>query len=82
LQVSAPSAAKINHRKIKSPTPTTVEASAPPAPAAEANVGSNGHELKAGEIAVLAYSYWEARGGQYGSAEEDWFRAEQELGAQ
>jgi hypothetical protein len=31
------------------------------------------------EIAVLAYFYWEARGGQDGSAEEDWLRAEQEL---
>jgi hypothetical protein len=31
------------------------------------------------EIAVLAYRYWEARGGQDGSAEEDWLRAEQEL---
>ena len=31
------------------------------------------------EIARLAYSYWDARGFQGGSAEEDWFRAEQEL---
>ena len=31
------------------------------------------------EIAKLAYSYWEARGYQGGSAEEDWARAEQEL---
>jgi hypothetical protein len=30
------------------------------------------------EIARLAYSYWEARRGQGGSAEEDWLRAEQE----
>jgi len=30
-------------------------------------------------IAQLAYSYWEARGCQGGSPEEDWFRAEQEL---
>ena len=30
-------------------------------------------------IAVLAYSYWEARGRQGGSAEEDWFQAEREL---
>jgi hypothetical protein len=30
-------------------------------------------------IAVLAYSYWEARGCQGGSPEEDWLRAEQEL---
>ena len=31
------------------------------------------------EIARLAHSYWEARGGQGGSAEDDWLRAEQEL---
>jgi len=31
------------------------------------------------DIAQLAYSYWEARGYQGGSPEEDWLRAEQEL---
>jgi hypothetical protein len=31
------------------------------------------------EIAHLAYSYWEARGGGHGSAEEDWLRAERDL---
>lgn len=31
------------------------------------------------EIAALAYSYWEARAFQDGSAEEDWLRAEKEL---
>jgi hypothetical protein len=31
------------------------------------------------QISELAYSYWEARGGQGGSPWEDWFRAEQEL---
>ena len=31
------------------------------------------------EIACLAYSYWEARGGEGGSSDEDWFRAEQEV---
>jgi hypothetical protein len=31
------------------------------------------------EIARLAYTYWEVRGGQGGSAEEDWYRAEREL---
>jgi hypothetical protein len=30
-------------------------------------------------IARLAYSYWEARGRQGGSPEEDWLRAEQQL---
>jgi hypothetical protein len=33
------------------------------------------------EIAQLAYSYWEGRGYQGGSSEEDWLRAEQELRA-
>ncbi len=31
------------------------------------------------EIARLAYLLWEARGGQGGSAEEDWLRAEREV---
>jgi len=31
------------------------------------------------EVAQLAYSYWEARGGEGGSPWEDWFRAEEEL---
>jgi hypothetical protein len=31
------------------------------------------------EIAKLAFSYWEARGCQGGSPEEDWARAEQEV---
>ena len=31
------------------------------------------------DIAELAYSYWEARGGRGGSPWDDWFRAEEEL---
>jgi len=31
------------------------------------------------EVAALAYSFWEARGCQGGSPEEDWVRAEQQL---
>lgn len=31
------------------------------------------------QIAKLAYFLWEARGGNGGSAEEDWYRAEQEI---
>ena len=30
-------------------------------------------------IAQLAYSYWEARGRQGGSPQEDWLRAEREV---
>jgi translation initiation factor IF-2 len=31
------------------------------------------------EIAALAFSYWESRGYQGGSPEDDWLRAETEL---
>ena len=31
-------------------------------------------------VSRLAYSYWEARGRNGGSPEEDWLRAERELG--
>ncbi len=43
--------------------------------AAEEAIDAPSHD----EVAELAYSYWEARGGHGGSAWEDWFRAEQEL---
>jgi hypothetical protein len=33
------------------------------------------------EIARIAYSYWEARGGRGGSEEDDWYRAEREWDA-
>ena len=33
------------------------------------------------QIAALAYTYWESRGYQGGSSEEDWLRAENELRA-
>ena len=32
-------------------------------------------------IAALAYEFWQARGCPDGTAEEDWFRAEQEIAA-
>jgi hypothetical protein len=31
------------------------------------------------KIALLAYTYWEERGRQGGSPEEDWYRAEREI---
>jgi hypothetical protein len=40
---------------------------------------SNPPVLDSGEIARLAYSFWEARGGHAGSPEQDWRRAEREL---
>ena len=35
--------------------------------------------VPADEIATLAFSYWESRGYQGGSPEEDWLRAENDL---
>ena len=37
------------------------------------------HSLPYDEVARLAHSYWQQRGGQHGQHVEDWFRAEQEL---
>jgi len=31
------------------------------------------------KVALLAYTYWEQRGRQGGSPEEDWYRAEREI---
>jgi hypothetical protein len=36
-------------------------------------------ELTDSEIATRAYSYWESRGFQGGSPEDDWYRAKLEL---
>jgi hypothetical protein len=46
---------------------------------AAAAVATSTLEVRHEEIAKLAYSYWERRGYQDGSAEEDWFRAEAQL---
>ena len=80
LTVSAGSAAVTARRKApvrgrakRAPLPG--EASAEPQSSSEAVV----HEPTQEEIAQLAYLYWEARGYQGGSSEEDWLRAEQEL---
>ena len=55
---------------------TTLSAAPADAPSTDAQL----FEAPAFEdIARLAYSYWEARGYQGGSPEEDWLRAEQEL---
>jgi hypothetical protein len=42
------------------------------------SVDGNGH-FDHGEVARLAYSYWEARGYQGGSPGDDWYRAQAEL---
>jgi hypothetical protein len=66
----APSAAVLETEI--SPAETTSSVTTIDQPAAAAG---SAHE----EISRLAYSYWEARGYQGGSPEEDWLRAEMEF---
>jgi Protein of unknown function (DUF2934) len=48
-------------------------------PVIEAPVTKVATQVTQEAVAQLAYSYWEARGYQGGSPEQDWLRAEQEL---
>lgn len=70
-------------RKIAEEAPakrhrTVKKAVEPKAVAAVAAAGAS-HHTNHHQIAELAYSYWELRGFQGGSPEDDWYRAEGEL---
>lgn len=57
---------------------TKTAAAASPAPANGNSTFPDEVSFKE-QIALLAYSYWEARGRQGGSPHEDWIRAEREI---
>ena len=63
-------ASKPRVSRVKSVTHSKTAA----APVAAPAVAPNAHEM----IAKIAYGYWESRGYQAGSAEQDWLRAERE----
>jgi hypothetical protein len=75
--VPADEAAPRSAAKPKAPamhkraTKKTIEAAVPASEAVSA--------ISTDEISRRAYSFWEARGYQGGTPEEDWFRAEREL---
>jgi hypothetical protein len=48
---------------------------------AAASNGAPDAGVDSSEIARMAHALWEARGGQDGSPEDDWIRAERELRA-
>ena len=48
-------------------------------PATQAETIASDSVVTSDAIAKLAYSYWEARGYEGGSPEEDWLHAEREL---
>ena len=62
-------------------TATPLTATSESDPAAPQIAAAVSHEPASDEIAHLAYTYWEARGYQGGSPQEDWLRAERELRA-
>ena len=68
-------AAHTKHVAASTPEPAVASPSSEPVAVPVAAVYIPSHE----EIAQLAFAYWEARGGQGGSPEEDWLRAEAEL---
>jgi hypothetical protein len=76
VSASAPARKRIVRRVTRAVAPLET-ASQPAAPKADAPASAGGPSWD--DVARLAYSYWEARGCQGGSPEEDWARAEREL---
>ena len=83
---SAASSAKRGATQVKSsasPTPKTPSKTSRSAITAESSVvrsWASETPMDRETVSRLAYSYWEARGRSGGSPEEDWLRAEEELG--
>ncbi len=74
---AAASAPAKKHRSSRSQTSRIL----PESEVSTAAIASLAQAVSPDQVARLAYSYWEARGCQGGSPEEDWLRAEQELRA-
>ncbi len=72
-------AAPVTHRRSVRASVTPAAVSAPVSATPVETVAPPMSEQE--QIAQLAYSYWEARGCQGGSPEEDWARAEREVRA-
>ena len=73
-------AARTRSRRTASPVEATpAPAAEPVAPAPEAVAAAAVVGPAYEDIARLAYSYWETRGCQGGSPDEDWLNAEREL---
>lgn len=75
--MSAPSPKRVP----KTPRPDATEMQDSPAQPGTSIAPAENVQLDREKIAVLAYSYWEGRGYQGGSPEEDWLLAEEQLRA-
>lgn len=65
-------------RAAKPKTPRVTAAKHSKSVSTESTAPQTGTENQTEVIAKIAYSYWESRGRQGGSAIEDWVRAERE----
>jgi hypothetical protein len=65
-------------RATKARRPNAIEPSSL-RPDSKEKVASDTIVIDPVQIAALAYSHWEARGGREGSPEVDWLRAERQL---
>ena len=84
ISVEGAAAPATHRRSVRaSVTPSSVSAPSEPQPAAVLETPvvetPTAPISEQDQIAKLAFSYWEARGCQGGSPEEDWARAEQEV---
>jgi hypothetical protein len=81
--MGTPAAGKLKvNRKVKRSAQDNGATNLTPAVASAEGDSECQHPILAHEeVARLAYSYWEARGCEGGSADEDWHRAEAELRA-
>jgi hypothetical protein len=67
-------------RKKHTPVTSAAEPASEPVSETNADAATSQYWPTHEDIAALAYSYWVARGYQAGSPDEDWLRAERELG--
>jgi hypothetical protein len=75
--MSAPSGRRASKARPRGSTANVI--GEPDAVPGAGTVARRNVEIEPEEIARLAYWYWEARGSQGGSPEEDWLRAERQL---
>jgi Protein of unknown function (DUF2934) len=70
-----------SQKNLSPPVPRIGTTRSKPKKAPDSVAVSSDKTVATEDIAKLAYALWEARGGNGGSAEDDWYRAEQEIRA-
>ena len=63
----------------KAATKKTAEAATADPTSNNGHAVTQGRSVRHDDVAKLAHTYWQQRGGKHGHHEEDWYRAEQEL---